>query len=334
MLEHGGRLRAASVRWGIPLSDWLDLSTGIAPWPYPLPAVPPAVWQRLPEEGDGLEAAAAAYYGTSDILMLPGSQLAIQTLPRLLPAGRVRMVLPLYQEHPAAWQAAGHHLMTTEDAPADYAVVCRPNNPTATFPDLGVLLECARQVRLLVVDEAFIDAATNAAGQPLPSMMAQLAEGSGNIVVLRSLGKFFGLAGLRLGCLSGPPQLMAHLRRELGPWAVSHPARWAARLALTDLAWQQQQRQRLQQAAQRLADLLQHSGLWDSHRLSGSKRTPVLGGALFCYCPHPRAGQIQDALAQRGILVRHFDSPAALRFGLPATETDWQRLTTALQEIA
>ena len=69
MLEHGGRLRVAARRFGIPLSDWVDLSTGINPQPYPVPPLAPEVWLRLPETDDGLEAAAARYYGNP--LLLP-----------------------------------------------------------------------------------------------------------------------------------------------------------------------------------------------------------------------------------------------------------------------
>ena len=312
MLEHGGRLREAAQRWRIPQADWLDLSTGIAPWPYPLPAPPTAVWQRLPEENDGLEEAARAYYGSDHLLMLPGSQAAIQCLPALSPPGRVAMPAPLYSEHAAAWQAANHTIVGW-DEDADYAVLCNPNNPTGAILAPEALIGRARNVRLLVVDEAFIDA------EPL----ASLAGTTENIVVLRSLGKFFGLAGARLGCASGPPAVLERLAARLGPWAVSHPARWAARLALADRAWQAEQRARLRAASARLAALLAGNGLG----------APT-GTALFQYVATPRAAAVHEALAGRGILVRRFAAPSALRFGLPADEADWRRLDCALKEIA
>src|SRR5690606_22076033 len=96
MLEHGGRLRAAARRYGIPLSDWLDLSTGVNPEGWPVPAVPPEVWVRLPEEDDGLERAASAYYGCDSIFPVAGSQAAIQALPALLHAQRVGVIHPGY----------------------------------------------------------------------------------------------------------------------------------------------------------------------------------------------------------------------------------------------
>jgi cobalamin biosynthetic protein CobC len=320
MLEHGGRLHEAAARWGIPLADWLDLSTGIAPWAYPLPAPPAAVWQRLPEEGsdgDGLEAAARAYYGTERLQMLPGSQAGIQWLPRLFPVGRVALPAPLYSEHPAAWRACRHTLVGW-DAAADYAVLCNPNNPTGKSYGRDELLARARGLRLLVVDEAFIDADAAAslaavAGTP----------GCENIVVLRSLGKFFGLAGVRVGCAIGAHALLERLAAAIGPWAIAHPARWAARLALADAAWQAAQRARLRAASLRLAALLAESGLG----------APA-GTALFQYVATGRAAELHEALAARGILVRKFAAPDALRFGLPGTEGEWQRLNQALKEIA
>lgn len=316
MLEHGGKLRAAAVRWNIPLADWLDLSTGISPWSYPLPAPPAEVWQRLPEEGsdgDGLEAVARGYYGAEHLLMLPGSQAAIQWLPRLFPAGRVALPAPLYNEHPAAWQTAGHALVDWH-APSDYAVLCNPNNPTGARFAREELLERAHGLRLLVVDEAFIDA------EPLASLADCDRD---NIVVLRSLGKFFGLAGARVGCAIGAPALLDKLADTLGPWSVSHPARWAARLALADRDWQAAQRTRLHAASQRLATLLRDAGLG----------TPT-GCALFQYVVTPRAAALHEGLARRGILVRRFDAPAALRFGLPGDEDQWRRLENCLKEIA
>lgn len=317
MLEHGGRLQEAAARWGIPPGDWLDLSTGIAPWPYPLPAPPVEVWQRLPEDDDGLDAVAQAYYGSGRLLLLPGSQAAIQWLPRLVPAGRVALPAPLYNEHPAAWQAAGHALVPWDES-ADYVVLCNPNNPTGAHFSHDELLARAQGLRLLVVDEAFIDA------DPAASLAAVAGTpGHEHIVVLRSLGKFFGLAGVRLGCAIGAPALLDRLAAAVGPWAVSHPARWAAGLALADAGWQARQRARLQAAAARLAVLLAEAGLG----------VPT-GTALFQYLATPRAAELYAALARRGILVRNFAAPAALRFGLPGDEAEWQRLTQALKEIA
>lgn len=329
MLEHGGRLREAAQGYGIPLADWLDLSTGIAPDAYPVPAVPGETWRRLPEEGDGLEEAAGRYYGTGRLLALPGSQAAIQLLPRLRPPGRAAVLSPGYGEHAAAWAAAGHAVMpfaadALEAAAAEAAVVvlANPNNPDGSRFAAPRLLAAAAKLRRrgswLVVDEAFADA------EPADSLAARAGgEEAGNLIVLRSLGKFFGLAGARVGFALAAPPLLDQLREALGPWAVSQPGRWAARHALSDAAWQAAQRERLRRGGERLRQLLADAGLGESS-----------GTALFRYLATPRAPAIHDALARRGILLRLFAGPAALRFGLPGAEDEWQRLALALAEIA
>jgi cobalamin biosynthesis protein CobC len=326
MLEHGGRMGEAAARYGIPVSDWLDLSTGIAPQGYPLPALPENVWRRLPED-DNLEAIASAYYGNASLLAVAGSQAAIQALPTLFRSGRAALLAPTYGEHPAAWERAGHRVtrfaaddLETACSTADTVIVCNPNNPTAHRYAPDRLLDAAAKLAArdgwLVVDEAFMDAT------PEYSVAAAAGAAAPNLVVLRSLGKFFGLAGARVGFVFGEPSLLDRLREMLGPWAVAGPARWAARLALADFDWQARQRQRLRQTSQWLGSLLQ------AHGLEGTST------ALYHYVVTQRAADIGEAFAQRGILLRRFDDPAALRFGLPGEEADWQRLEAALKEIA
>lgn len=330
MLEHGGRLRAAAKHWGIPLGDWLDLSTGIAPDGYPVPAPSAASWRCLPEDGDGLEEAASAYYGTSRLLALSGSQAAIQALPRLRPTGAtVAILTPTYGEYAAAWQAAGHAVLRfvpdeLEMAAADCDVVmlANPNNPTgACFPRerlLAVAEILHRRGGKLIVDEAFADAD----GRESLAALAGGAEAS-NVVVLRSLGKFFGLAGARVGFALGRPPLLEMLAAAIGPWAVAHPAREAARAALADATWQREQRQRLQEAAAHLGRLLDDAGFG-----------AATGTALFRYVVTPHAAKIHESLARQGILVRLFDEPFALRFGLPGAPAEWERLAAALRRTA
>jgi cobalamin biosynthetic protein CobC len=330
MLEHGGRLRAAARRWNIPLGDWLDLSTGIAPWPYPVPTPSMQSWRCLPEDDDGLEEAAAQCYGTRRLLALPGSQAAIMALPRLRPAGATVAVLtPSYAEYAAAWLAADHALRLFIPAEleaaaegCDVVMLGNPNNPTgARFPRTR-LLQAARTLHArggkLIVDEAFADADDG-------DSLAALAGGpeAPNVVVLRSLGKFFGLAGARVGFAIGRGAVLERLAELVGPWAIAHPSREAARAALADAAWQQVQRERLGEASARLAQLLEAAGL------------PSAGGtALFRYVLTPRAMEIAETLARQGILVRRFDEPSALRFGLPGEESEWERLAAALSRAA
>ncbi|HUW36436.1 MAG TPA: threonine-phosphate decarboxylase CobD [Rhodocyclaceae bacterium] len=332
MLEHGGALNAAAVRYGRPAQEWLDLSTGINPHAYPVPALDPECWRRLPQDDDGLEAAARAYYGSQDLLAVAGSQAAIQALPGLLPPGRVLLLSPSYAEHAAAWKRAGHAMhfldahagngeLEAAAAGCDYVLLCQPNNPTGTRFAKERLLALAESLEkrggALLLDEAFID------GTPEDS----LAEACGRpgLVVLRSLGKFFGLAGARVGFVLAEADLLSALREALGPWTLSGPARAVARAALADHAWQAAMRLRLKNEGERLARLLRERHL-------GQPR----GTTLFQWLPHARAAAIHEALARRGILVRLYDQPPglpSLRFGLPGGEEAWTRLAAALEQL-
>lgn len=329
MIEHGGKLRSAAARWGIPLADWLDLSTGIAPWSYPVPPIPAECWQRLPEEDDGLETAACAYYGVTQLLPLPGSQAAIQALPRLRAHRHglsVAAVLdPAYGEYAPAWKAAGHELrpfaatelMRVADR-VDVVMLACPNNPDGRRFSADELLEAARCLRLrdgwLIVDEAFADGESSRPLAPLAG-----TDAAPNLIVLRSVGKFFGLAGARVGFCVAEPSLLEGLQELIGPWAVPHPARYAAKAALADTPWQAAQRLRLQEAGTRLAGLLQDKG-WGE---------PV-GTGLFQTLFTPEAKAVFERFAHQGILLRHFPQWSALRFGQPADEAGWRRLEAAL----
>lgn len=324
MLEHGGRLREAAAHYNLPLDSWLDLSTGINPTPWPVPALSPAAWHRLPESGDGLEAAATTYYGNPNLLPVAGSQAAIQVLPTLMPRAVCACISPLYSEHPHAWQKAGHRLRFLQNAllpralaaATPYVLLCNPNNPTADRHPHDIVLDAAHQLKRrggwLFVDEAFIDPTPEYSVTPL----AGSAEAP-NLVVLRSLGKFFGLAGARVGFLFAAPDLLGRMAEALGPWAVSGPSREAARLALQDTAWQATQRTALQSAANRLHALLSPLG-------------EVKSTALFATLNSPHSNELHTHLAQRGILTRRFEQQPLLRFGLPGTPDAWQRLETAL----
>ena len=326
MLEHGGRLRAAAQQYGIPLADWLDLSTGLAPWPFAFPAVPACVWQRLPESEDGLAAVAGQRYGAQSLLPVAGAQAAIQMLPQLRSTGsRVGIVSPCYAEHAQAWQRGGHQLLELSDGAVEAALeqldvllLVNPNNPTGrVFAPAQLLDWHGRLVARggwLVVDEAFIDAT--------PALSLAAHSHLPGLIVLRSFGKFYGLAGVRLGFVLAEQGLLNELNERLGPWAVSGPARWVGLACLADQVGHAQQSLRLQQASQRLVTLLAEHGL------------TVQGCGLFQWLQTPHAGALHAHFAQRGILLRHFTQPQSLRFGLPASEADWQRLGLALQEIS
>ncbi|MBF0110190.1 MAG: threonine-phosphate decarboxylase [Magnetococcales bacterium] len=325
MLEHGGGIREAAARFGGNPSSWLDLSTGINPNGYPAAEIPVAAWNRLPEAEDGLEEAARAYFGCTDLLPAAGSQAIIQALPTLRARdGAVAVLSPTYAEHAHAWRRGGFDLMEidrmTESLLERLAVlvVVNPNNPTARRLSRTTLLSWWQRLNnhggWLIVDEAFMDAETN------ESLAADT--GREGLLVLRGIGKFFGLAGARVGFLLGPRPVLASVREQLGPWNVAGPSRWLARMALTDRSWQCRVRESLQHNAQRLTTLLK------DHGLDVAART-----ALFQWVPHEESAWVWEALAHQKILVRRFDAPRGLRFGLPGTEMDWLRLATGLKRI-
>lgn len=326
MLEHGGRLRQAARRYGIALPDWLDLSTGLNPESWPHTEVPLSTWARLPEDEDGLAAAAQRYYGAPHALPTAGSQAAILLLPKLRAPGRVGVLDPSYAEHALRWHEAGHELvrLRRSDCAAaartlDTLVLVNPNNPTGERFSAAELLawhaELAARGGWLVLDETFADA------DPSDSLAA--ATNRAGLIVLRSLGKFFGLAGARVGFVLGSEALLQRLAEPLGPWTVTGPARDVARRALADRPWHAAMRARLQERSARLAGLLRRHDL-----------PPAGGCSLFQWVRHPNAAQLHDALARQGILTRLFDAPPSLRFGLPGPEPHWLRLEGALATVA
>lgn len=317
---HGGRLLAAAHRYGIQPGDWLDLSTGLNPHGYPPPPVPASTWARLPEHDDGLIEAARAYYGCVRLLPVPGTQAAIQLLPRLRPPGRVAVLAPMYAEHAHAWRRAGHAVTElpaaalAKAADFDVLVLANPNNPTGERFAPATLLALHERLSpggWLVVDEAFVDAT------PQDSLAGH--DTRAGRMVLRSLGKFFGLAGARVGFVLAADDLLTALADALGPWPLAGPARHVAMVALRDRAWQERTRATLPGAAARLRALLSAHGL-----------APTGGCVLFQWVCTPAAAALHEALARRGILTRPFEQPASLRFGLPGAEADWRRLDEAL----
>ena len=322
MLEHGGALRAAAARYNIPLENWLDISTGINPLAWPTPSIPAEVWRRLPEDNDGLERIAARYYGTDQLLAVAGTQAAIQALPVLRAPSRVGVLAPGYNEHAHAWRRGKHRvrLVEVEQIEAvlselDVLVVSNPNNPTGVRFAVNRLCawhaDIAARGGWLVIDEAFVDAT--------PEHSLAEHAGSPGLIILRSLGKFFGLAGARVGFILSETGLREQLRAQLGPWSVSGPSRWVAARALADSAWQHSMREQLPALAGRLVEMLNGAG----YAVSGST-------AYFCWLKHPQAAAIHTDLAKQGVLVRYFAEPQSLRFGLLHDEQDWRRLGRAL----
>jgi cobalamin biosynthetic protein CobC len=325
-LAHGGNLAAARAMFPNAIEPFVDLSTGINPYPYPLPEIPSDCFFRLPDAaGVGrLAAVAAQSYGAlseDHVVPAPGTQILLPQVAMLVGPGRAAIVGPTYAEHLRAATLAGHRANEVSDIgelrSADLAVIVNPNNPDGRIVPKAELLDIARDLRqrdgILVIDEAFADVASSDV-----SLAGDLD--CGNIVVLRSFGKFFGLAGLRLGFALAAPHLATRLDALLGPWAVSGPAVFIGEKALSDVSWKTQMIGRLADAARQLDDLLAGADL------------EILGGtSLYRLTRSSGAQELFRHLGQAGILVRHFaEHPTWLRWGLPDSEAAWQRLSAAL----
>jgi cobalamin biosynthesis protein CobC len=324
-VRHGGDPAAMARAFPDAPRPWLDLSTGINPLPYALPTIPHAAWSRLPllDEVETLRFAAARAYGApgpDHVAAAPGTQVLIGLLPRLRASGRTAILGPTYGEHAPAWVAGGHDTITVTNAAdlaaADVAVVVNPNNPDGRRLAPSDLLALADHLAArggwLVVDEAFADV--------VPEVSVAAAVGRKGLVVLRSFGKFHGLAGLRLGFALADPPTIAAIAAALGPWAISGPAIVIGTQALGDEDWAVATRARLRSDAGRLDRLL--------HRAGGE----ILGGTdLFRLVRTAVGVDWTGRLGIMGIHVRGFDGTLdTLRFGLPGTEACWQRLAAAL----
>lgn len=316
-IAHGGDLDAARRLFPDAPEPWLDLSTGINPVPYPLPPLEASALHRLPSPGDlaRLKSVAAAAYGapgTDHVAAAPGTQILIETLPRLLPPARVVVVGPTYAEHAAAWTRSGHDVRMVdgpaEAAEADILVAVSPNNPDGRVFSVEALAQAGRG--LVVLDQAFADLEPVEAASPRPGL-----------VVLRSFGKTYGLAGLRLGFALAEPDLARRIESALGPWAVSGPAIAAGLAALPDAAWRHEAAAARVQDAARLDRMIARAG----GRIVG-------GTALFRTADFPDGPGLFRALGEAGIYVRRFrEAPARLRFGLPPDKAAWCRLSRVLR---
>jgi cobalamin biosynthetic protein CobC len=324
--EHGGRLDVARAAYPNAPLPWIDLSTGISPWAYPAPQPTADAWHRLPdvgELGNLLDIARKAYRAPSaaEIVALPGADTGLCTLPWLYKTPmRVAVVGPTYAGHAEAWAAGGHSVseaMSLDEAgKATIIVATNPNNPDGRLLTHAELAGAAESVRkrdgLFVLDEAFADA--DPASSILP-MAARLDR----TVVLRSFGKFYGAAGLRLGFAVTSHPIAGRLKAALGSWPISSAAIAYGQAALGDEAWGALQLKRLQDAAASLDRVLEEAGL------------KILGGTpLFRLGGHDEPRSLFEKLARQGILVRPFQKLTALRFGLPKDADELERLRNAL----
>ncbi len=307
MRDHGGGLDAAIAQFGGKRTDWVDLSTGINPHPYPVGEFASDTWTALPDHGafDRLEAAARAFWDVPDeaaILAAPGASALIARIPSLLPAGKVEISTPTYNEHAAGFLAEGWEVVLGGEA----CVLVHPNNPDGRLwenPDLSR--------SLTIIDESFCDVT------PAQTHIKRASETG--VLILKSFGKFWGLAGLRLGFVIGDPILIARLRDTIGPWQVSGPALEIGARALEDFDWASMTRRRLAVETARLDGTMKHHGA----KLVG-------GTTLFRLYEVDDAVTWQDRLARGHVWSRVFPySKTWLRLGLPPAH-GWAKLEAAL----
>jgi len=305
--DHGGAIDAAIRQFGGARKDWLDLSTGINPHPYPVPEFRDHDWAALPDSGafDALCDAARTFWGIPgdlSILAAPGASSLIARLPALWPSATVRIDTPTYNEHEAAFRAHGWNIGARHPAAR---VVVHPNNPT------GELWDGTDRAPVTIIDESFCDTCPD---------QSHVAATSDDTIILKSFGKFWGLAGLRLGFAIGPGALLDRLTDLIGPWAVSGPALATGTTALRDHAWAQKTRARLSQDAQRLDEMARAAGL-----------SCAGGSDLFRLYDTDDAHALQQKLASHAIWTRVFPySERWIRLGLPGGARDWSRLEAAL----
>ncbi|WP_147126345.1 threonine-phosphate decarboxylase [Shimia ponticola] len=306
--DHGGGIDAARAHYGGARQEWIDLSTGINPHPYPVADLPADAWTALPDAGamEQLLSAARSFWSvpeTAAIMAAPGASAIIAQIPFLRGAGRVSIPSPTYNEHAASFRIAGWTVLEAMQE-AEASVVVHPNNPDGAF-------HTSPDADLVVIDESFCDVA------PDRSLITE-ATRPGRII-LKSFGKFWGLAGMRLGFAIGDPDLIGTLKDRLGPWAVAGPALATGAAALNDGEWAEATRLHLTAEAARLDDLMIQAG------------ARVVGGtSLFRLYDTDDAARWQDALARNHIWSRIFPySKTWLRLGLPPAD-GWERLTQAV----
>ncbi|MEM1374232.1 MAG: threonine-phosphate decarboxylase [Pseudomonadota bacterium] len=318
--DHGGGIDAARARYGGDRADWLDLSTGINPNPYPLRDVPEAAWCQLPDSAarDRLIKAARRFWAVpegAEVIPAPGASALIAQMPVIAGGKTVLIPGPTYNEHAAAFRAWRYHVVETDaDKDADTCVFVHPNNPTGGLTGPGHPYETT------IIDESFCDV------MPGASHIGRATEPG--VVILKSFGKFWGLAGMRLGFAIGDPGLLSPddgptLTQLLGPWALSGPALEIGAQALEDDDWAAATRAQLAKDANRLDRLMEAQGA----RCVG-------GTTLFRLYDVADAKRAFEAFATHHILTRIFPySDSWIRLGLPP-ENQWERLETALGTVS
>ena len=340
-IEHGGCLNRAIQRFGGTKSEWLDLSTGINPNPYPCENIPSICWQHLPSDYSGLIQAAKKYYKTNSMEPLPvaGLQSILNWLPKVLIEENEPKILiqkPAYEEHQRIWSRYSRHCKNFESAKClendiinfrpKVVVIVNPNNPSSEMITAEEIVDWSHQLKrvggYLFIDEAFMDVYPNMSLLNLDGSKQLIEQ---NVIVYRSIGKFFGLAGARVGFLYLNQNLRDVFSKLIEPWHISHPSKWIVTQALNDEVWQHNAFQDIVEIEIKLTRVLKnwieaHSELMDAE-ISSSK--------LFVSIKHPKAHVLHSFLAENKIWSRLVAKDQIVRLGLP-NRKDLLQLTQVL----
>ena len=326
--ERGGRLDVAREVYADAPQPWIDLSTAISPWSYPLPPVTESDMRRCPDAAalQRLTNVARRAYRAppvADAVPLPGAGVGVGILPWLFrEPKRVAILAPRHSGHAAAWEAAGHSVSQIESLDrlggAAILIAANPSNINGRFivhADLAAALPpLKRRNGLLIVDETFADADES------HSLLPEVAR-LDYTLVLRSLNEFYGAAGIGLGFAITSHPIAERLRAALGAWPLSAQALAFGHSALASSDWTASHRSRLKQAANELDAVLEAAGL------------RILGGtALFRLAAYDAPTELFVRLVSQGILTCPFRDRSALRFGLPHGEEEFSRLRHALHK--
>lgn len=331
-VKHGGNIEDAVKRYGSPRDQWLDLSTGISPWSYPVENLPKQVWNQLPPPNTELIAAAAKYYGvrTEHVTAIPGSQIAIRLIPQLFKPAKVAIPSLGYQEHIASWRMANHQITTYHNTNellelvlnkhVEHVVIINPNNPSGEMLTIQTIEKIASQLTgSLIIDEAFIDTYDMTTG--VHSATSDIHK---NMIVLRSVGKFFGLAGIRLGFAIGFHQKLSLLNALLEPWSLSHVSQYIGTQALQDTQWQQQQAARISQQQSTFQSILKP--FLNLYLTQYELKNAALFNTVLA--PKEELLELHHKLATQSIWTRlgnQGDDPSWLRFGLPCKPSQFKK---------
>lgn len=294
-------------------------------------------WASYPDAEPARQALAAAHgVDPAAVLVTNGAAEAFTLVARALSVRHPLVVHPQFTEPEAALEAAGHRVDRLVLGPADgfalnpaavpraadLVVVGNPTNPTGRLHRRSSLAALRRPGRVLVVDEAFMDATDGAESLVGPDM--------DGVLVLRSLTKTFGLAGIRAGYVVGDPALVAALARHQPPWSVSAPAVAAVQACCSQPG---------QAHRRRLADELPGARADLVARLEGLGLSVVPSGAPFVLVDTSAWGptSLRPGLAERGFAVRRGETfpglgPGWIRLAVRDPHTH-ARLAAALTDL-